>query len=107
MAHREETSIHPRIPAVCAAFSAALLLLGCQLTPTFETTYAPESARLRAAPLRGTLAVRSFEEARPPRKWSTSGKIFLLYIPLIPWVTMPFERIDESVRQISEGIEQS
>lgn len=33
--------------------------------------------------------------------------MFLLYIPIIPWVTMPFERIDESVRQISEGIERS
>jgi len=97
--------IHPRIPITCTALAAVLLLQGCQLTPNFDTTYEPEPARLRAAPLGGTLAVRSFEEARPPRKWSTSGKIFLLYIPLIPWVTMPFERIDESVRQISDGIE--
>jgi hypothetical protein len=81
------------------------ILGGCQLTPTFDASYQPESSRLVASPLPGSLAVRRFDEARPPRLWSTTGKIFLLYIPLIPWVTMPFERIDESAKQISDGIE--
>jgi len=82
-----------------------LLLAGCQLTPNFDTSYEIEPGHLRASPVPETLAVRRFEEQRPPRLWSTTGKIFLLYIPLLPWVTMPFERIDESVRQISGGIE--
>jgi hypothetical protein len=99
--------VRPRIQITRTVLAAALLLQGCQLTPNFDTSYEPDPARLRTAPLSGTVAVRAFEEARPPRKWSTSGKIFLLYIPLIPWVTMPFERVDESVRQISDGIERS
>ncbi|MGH7289090.1 MAG: hypothetical protein ACREI8_13840 [Myxococcota bacterium] len=90
-----------------ALAGVGLVLSGCQLTPSFDATYQMEADRLRASPVPGTLVVQRFEEQRPPRLWSTTGKLFLLYIPIIPWVTMPFERVDESVRQISEGIERS
>lgn len=94
-------------PKLAITVAVALLLGGCQLTPNFDARYQAEPARLRATPLPGTLAVRRFEEARPPRLWSTAGKTFLLYIPIIPWITLAYERVDESVRQISDGIERS
>jgi hypothetical protein len=83
---------------------ACILLCGCQLTPTFTTGYWYDRAALRPAPVAGALAVRRFEEERPPRKYSTAGRIFLTYVPLLPYVTQPFERLEESVRMISEEI---
>lgn len=84
---------------------AWLNLVGCQLTPTFTTGYRTEVVKLRPEPLPGTLAVREFEEQRPPRLYSTQGRVFLTYIPLLPYVTLPFERLDESIRIQSEEIE--
>jgi hypothetical protein len=81
-------------------------LAACQLTPTFTTGYeAPE--RIAEQPLDASLAVIPFEEARPPRLYTTTGRLYLNYIPLLPWVTMPFERLDESIEKQSEGIARS
>lgn len=77
----------------------------CQLTPNFETGYEVERASLRAQPPVGALAVKRFEDARPPRYYSSVARGFLLYIPLIPYVRMDYERIDESVRMQSADIE--
>jgi len=82
-----------------------VFFLGCQLTPTFTATYDFDSAKLFNKPIGETLAVSRFEDSRPPRKYSSTGKIFLTYIPLIPYVTLPYERLDESVRKISQEIE--
>jgi len=86
---------------VALAFSTS----GCQLHPTFTTGYAPSAQTLRTEPVQGRLAVRRFAEERPARVYSTSGRIFLTYIPFLPYVTMPFERIDESIRITSVPIE--
>ena len=84
-----------------------LLSAACQLTPNFETGYAVERAMLRASPATGALAVKRFEDARPPRTYNTTAKMFLLYIPLVPYVSFDFERLDESVEIISKQIESS
>jgi hypothetical protein len=90
--------------------SLALLLVvlaaaGCQLTPTFTVGYTPEPARLRESPLPASLAVRTFDDRRPPRYYASPHRIWLTYIPFLPYVTMPYERIDGSVQEISSSIE--
>jgi hypothetical protein len=87
--------------------SLASCLLGCQLTPTFTTGYELDDTPVRDAPLAGTLAVRSFVEARPERYYNTTGRLFLTYVPLLPYVTLRWERIEESVRIQSEAIDAS
>lgn len=77
---------------------------GCAITPTFTTGYRAERQALRPAPIDGTLAVTPFVDARPPRKYTTQGRVFLTYVPLIPYVTLDFERLDESVPLLSKQI---
>jgi hypothetical protein len=85
------------------ALAALLVLFGCQLTPTFTTGYqVPE--RLPGKTLDRSLAVVPFDEARPPRLYTTTGRLFLTYIPLLPYVSSPFERLDESVKKQSDSI---
>jgi hypothetical protein len=85
-------------------FALLLLASGCQLTATFTTGY-EMPGRVAERSLDRSVAVVPFEEARPPRLYTTSGRMFLTYVPLLPWVTLPFERLDESVRKQSESIE--
>lgn len=82
-----------------AAFGA-----GCGITPTFTTGYAVTKAPPQHAA--GSLAVTQFVDARPPRVYTTSGYAFLTYVPLLPYVTMPWERLDESVNLLSEDIKE-
>jgi len=89
---------------VVAALLALLLLSGCQLTPTFTTGYQIPGP-IAGTTLDRSVAVVPFEELRPPREYSSAGRTFLTYVPLLPWVSMPFERVDEIVRKQSEGIE--
>lgn len=89
---------------VVAAISAVVILTACQLTPTFTTGYQiPGPAAGQS--LDRSVAVIPFEEQRPPREYSSAGRLFLTYVPLLPWVSMPFERIDESVKRQSEEID--
>lgn len=83
----------------------AVSSLGCQLPPNFDTSYEVDASRLRERPLDARLAVRRFVDERPDRVWSTSGKLFLTYIPLLPYVEMPFERLDDSIALVSVPIE--
>lgn len=78
--------------------------LACQLTPTFTTGYQFERSPLREPPGPGKLAVATFEEGRPARYYSLAGRIFLTYVPLVPYVTMPFERLDESIQIQSDDL---
>ncbi len=79
--------------------------IGCQLTPNFKTGYSVDPwHRPPGGTALGSLAVSDFVESRPARVYSTTGKLFLTYIPLIPWVSMPYERLDESVRIQSDAI---
>lgn len=86
-----------------SAFTVLVFLSACQLTPTFTTGYQlPE--RLSVQTLDRSLAVVPFEEARPPRLYTTAGRLFLTYVPLLPYVSSPFERLDESVKKQSDSI---
>jgi hypothetical protein len=86
-----------------ATLTALVFLSGCQLTPTFTTGYQiPE--RLSVQSVDRSMAVVPFEEARPPRLYTTAGHLFLTYVPLLPYVSSPFERVDESVRKQSDSI---
>lgn len=80
------------------------LAAGCAVTPTFTTGYRFEPQALRAEPLEATLEVERFVDARPPRKYTTQGRLFLTYVPLVPSVTLDFERIDETVPLLSAQI---
>jgi hypothetical protein len=81
------------------AFSA---LAGCTYPARLATGYVPTRAALRPAPLDAALAVHRFADERPPRLYSTQGRSLLAMVPLVPWASMPFERIDETVRLQSE-----
>jgi hypothetical protein len=80
-----------------------LVLAGCPMTPTFTTGYEivgqPVDPRSDA-----TLAVRRFADQRPPRTYTTQGRLFMTYIPFLPYVSLPFERMDENVRVIDAEI---
>jgi len=75
----------------------------CQLTGTFTTGYQLPGP-IAGQHIDRSVAVLPFEEARPPRLYSTTGRMFLTYVPLLPYVTLPFERLDESVEKQSKGI---
>jgi hypothetical protein len=81
------------------------LTLGCQLTPNFKTGYEIEKGLLRSQPMAGSLAVRDFREERPPRYYSSPNRIWMTYIPILPYVSLPYERLDETVEVISDEIE--
>jgi hypothetical protein len=51
-----------------------------------------------------TVAVTPLSDGRGPRHYETTGRIFLLYIPLVPYATMRFERLDETMRMTSDQI---
>ena len=87
-----------------AITTLAIAMAGCQITPTFTTGYYVYKEALRSQPIQSTLAVKRFKEARPERLYSTQGRLFLTYIPLLPYVSLPFERLDESVKIQSDDI---
>jgi hypothetical protein len=80
-------------------------VVGCQITPTFTTGYDLSPMSPAVERIDASLAVVPFREQRPPRVYTKAGKLFMTYIPLIPYVTMHFERLEESVRKQSEAIE--
>lgn len=92
-----------RLGACSIAAVGALLATACQLTPTFTTGYRVDRTAA-SAPSHRTLAVEPFSEEREPRYYSTQGRLFLTYVPLIPYVTIRFERLEESVRIQSDAI---
>ena len=56
---------------------------------------------------RDSLAVQRFTDDRPPRVYSTAGREFLVYVPFIPYVARPFERLDESALKAGEEVNAS
>lgn len=75
---------------------AAALCSGCSYVPTTSMAYAPEGAVRQPVP--ATLAVVPLTEGRPDRYYpSLLGRAFLTYVPLIPYVEVPYERLDESL----------
>lgn len=98
--HRSARSWARLIAALCSC-----LTLACQLTPTFSTGYDVDQTALVSPAAPRTLAIEPFSEERDPRYYDKQGRVFLTYVPLLPYVTMRFERLDESVRIQSEGVE--
>jgi hypothetical protein len=84
--------------------AALLSWSGCALTPTFATGYRVEPMPPAARPAGGSLAVLQFGDQRPPQHYSTQGKLFILYVPIVPYVTIDFERLDQIVPKLSAGI---
>src|SRR5262245_3602376 len=82
----------------------AVTVAGCATPPTFTTGSAVQTASQPPPRVARRLAVKRFEEARPPRYYNTSGRAFLTYVPLLPYVTLSYERLDESVAQLSEDV---
>lgn len=80
----------------------AAAVAGCQIRPTFTTGYAVTTLPQQRENAR--LAVKRFDEARPPRDYHTQGRLFLTYVPLLPYVSLPFERLDESVDLLNEDV---
>jgi len=75
---------------------AALLYIGCTYVPTTSLRYdpAPVSAH---RPLDQTVAVVPLEDARGPKLYpGLQGHLFKTYIPFLPYVRVPYERLDES-----------
>src|SRR5262249_51221244 len=81
-----------------ALLLVAPLLAGCPVPASLVTGYRPSPASLRPAPLDGGLAVHRFDDARPARVYSTQGRALIAMIPLVPWASLPFERLDEPVQ---------
>jgi hypothetical protein len=83
----------------------ALLIVGiqgCTIRANLNTGYRPYTEALRETPLPDSLAVERFRDERPPRVYSTAGRGFLTYVPFIPYVALPFERVDESALKAGE-----
>ena len=92
-----------RLPQTLLAAMCVVALLavpGCGYKATFDLGYLPQPL---AEPPPGSLAiaVKQLTDNRAPRRWSSSqGRMFLTYVPLIPFVEIPFERVDESLEKI-------
>lgn len=79
---------------------AGLLLIAmtcaCAYTPTTSLAYRPIPVDAKPS-VKRMLVVRPFAEARPPRSYPSSfGSMFKTYIPLLPYVQIPYERLDET-----------
>jgi hypothetical protein len=78
-------------------------LAGCTVRANLDTGYKPAPA-VRGQTPRDALAVQRFTDARPPRVYTTGGRGFLTYVPFLPYVALPYERLDESARKAGEEV---
>ena len=69
---------------------------GCTYVPTTNLRYDPVATTgVARSPL--SLAVLPLSEARGPKLYpSMQGHLFKTYIPLLPYIRIPYERLDES-----------
>ena len=100
----------PRTRARIAAKTKLLCLLGfapvlagCPVNARLTTGYRTAAAALRPAPINASLAVQRFDDQRPPRLYSTQGRALVAMVPLVPYVSLPFERIDETAKLQSKS----
>jgi len=83
---------------ILCVFVITSFLSGCVYTPTRNFVYTPVPV-FADAPQKthGVLVVRKLNEARGARTYpNTMGNLFKTYIPLLPYVSMSYERLDES-----------
>lgn len=91
---------------VCRLRNAALASLslfvlvgttGCTYVPTRSMAYDPIDVSATSVRPGGIVAVRVLKDVRPERAYpSQLGSMFPTYIPLIPYVRIPHERLDAS-----------
>ena len=84
--------------------AVAILAAGCPPAATLSTGYHVDRMALRPTPHPGRLAVLTLADGRPPRIYTTNGHMFLTYVPLLPYVTADFERLDETVRMNADAM---
>lgn len=83
--------------AAALLVATAVSVSGCSYVATTRLDYAPAGAGAQR-PAPASLAVVPLEEGRPPRSYpSQLGRTFLTYVPLLPYVNIPYERLDESL----------
>jgi len=85
--------MHARVPAILA-----LLLLGpgCAYVPTASLHYDPAVVDTHA-PADARLAVLPLVDSRAPKRYpGLQGRLFMTYVPLLPYVKVSYERLDES-----------
>lgn len=95
------------IRIVLSALLIGSLSIGCSYVPTRSLAYDPIPVAAPTHPTR-VLAVRILREDRPPRSYpNLFGSLFLTYLPLLPYVTVAYERLDESdeVHKRSRGFD--
>lgn len=80
---------------------AVTLLPACNTTPNFEMGYAVPQAAPATNDLE--LLVLPFEDRRQPKGRDKAGQLFILYLPLLPWWTLEYDRVDEIVADLSFG----
>lgn len=86
--------------------ACSLALAGCTIRANLDTGF-PPAPRAAQQPTAPALAVQRFVDARPPRVYSTGGRAFLTYVPFIPYVPLPYERLDESAQKAGEEVHAS
>jgi hypothetical protein len=75
---------------------------GCQLEPTFTVEYTPQGRDGRQTGM--MLTVREFADGRAPVRNPPTAKVFLSYVPILPWVDMSVHRVDTVVAELDEKI---
>ena len=79
-----------------ASLLVAALCCACSYTATTSLAYRPIPIETRP-PVQPHLVVKPLTDARPPGLYSNQfGSSFKTYIPLIPYVRIPYERLDET-----------
>jgi hypothetical protein len=82
---------------LAVATIGATLLGGCSYVPTTRLDYTPIQTGA-APPVKHTLVVVPLSEDRPPRTYpSELNHMFLAYVPLLPYFSIPYERLDDSL----------
>ncbi|HXV35572.1 MAG TPA: hypothetical protein VEC18_00390 [Myxococcota bacterium] len=101
------TRSSPSLSGWKALCPAALLWVGCAYAPTTSFEYDPAPVPV-SSPSDRTIAVLPLEEARGPKHYpGLQGHLFKTYIPLLPYVKVPYERLDESHILHQENLGQS
>jgi hypothetical protein len=89
---------------VCVVLALSVLS-GCAYVPTRSFSYAPVAMSFDAHQKNyGVLVVKELNEARGERTYpNTMGNIFKTYIPFLPYVSLSYERLDESDAMTQES----
>lgn len=77
--------------------ASCFLLGGCVTMPRTSLDYKPIPVQSgQASKVNGVLLVKPLIDERAPRYYTPAGKSFLTYVPLLPYVSHTYERMDET-----------